>query len=189
MPPTDSFATEIYCPKCAQRYPLTTVLNLCRCGSPLLVDYDYQRAAEAIDRRGLSDGPSSMWRYRRLLPVQDESNIVTLDEGWTPLLKSQRIGPGREFPNLLFKDESVNPTGSFKARGLGMAVSRAKELGIDRGIIPTAGNAGSALAAYAAIAGIKCHVIMPRETPSAFMTDCRPGATRQSRPSRDDRGT
>jgi len=114
-----------------------------------------------------------MWKYRELFPVQDEANIVTLGEGWTPLLPSERIGPELGLKHLFFKDESVNPTGSFKARGLCMAVSRAKELGIDRLIIPTAGNAGSAAAAYAARAGMSCHIIMPSDTPKPFLVDCQ----------------
>jgi threonine synthase len=113
-----------------------------------------------------------MWRYRELLPVQDEANIITLGEGGTPLLPSTTIGKDLGVPNLYFKDETVNPTGSFKARGLCMAVSRAKELGIRKLIIPTAGNAGSAVAAYAARAGLECLVVMPKDVPSPFLVDC-----------------
>ena len=172
MSTTGSTATELYCPKCPKRYSLDTIINLCTCGSPLLVDYDYGKAARVIGPEVLSRRTGSMWKYVELLPVQHESHIVTLSEGDTPLLRSKTIGPSLNLPNLYFKDESVNPTGSFKARGMSAAVSRAKELGIENLIAPTAGNAGSALAAYAARAGLKSHVIMPRETPKPFMVDC-----------------
>ncbi|MCK4574738.1 MAG: threonine synthase [candidate division Zixibacteria bacterium] len=173
MAHTSSTATELYCPRCEARYSLETIINLCRCGTPLLVDYDYDTAAEDLDRRLLLAREPSMWRYRELLPVQDDASIVTLAEGGTPLLKSAGLETELGLSNLYFKDETVNPTGSFKARGLAMAVSRAKELGLHKLIIPTAGNAGSALAAYAARAGIDCRVIMPRDVPVAFQADCR----------------
>jgi threonine synthase len=113
-----------------------------------------------------------MWRYGEVLPVLGDENMVTLGEGMTPLTPSREIGHELGLENLFFKDESVNPTGSFKARGLGMAVSRAKELGLHKMIIPTAGNAGSALAAYAARAGLDCAVIMPEDVPAPFLVDC-----------------
>lgn len=172
MSSTGSTATELYCPKCPRRYSLSTVINLCECGSPLLVDYDYEAVARTLKVADLRNRDASMWKYRELLPVQDTENIITLGEGGTPLLRSKNIGPELGLDNLLLKDESVNPTGSFKARGLGMAVSRAKELGLTRLIIPTAGNAGSALAAYAAAAGLSAYVVMPEETPSPFLIDC-----------------
>lgn len=112
-----------------------------------------------------------MWRYLDLLPVKDTGNIVTLGEGMTPLLPSENIGKNLILSSLYFKDESKNPTGSFKARGLSVAVSKAKELGIDKIIIPTAGNAGSAVAAYCSRANIKCKIIMPEDTPEAFSID------------------
>ncbi|UCD63510.1 MAG: threonine synthase [Candidatus Zixiibacteriota bacterium] len=168
-----SAATYLHCPKCKERYDLRQVINLCKCGSPLLVAYDLMLAAQMMPREQLRSRLPTMWKYREVLPVQDDVNVVSLDEGGTPLLPSRRIGTVRRFPGLYFKDESVNPTGSFKARGLAMAVSRAKELGVGRVIIPTAGNAGSALAAYAALAGMKCHIVMPKETPTPFLVDCR----------------
>ncbi len=112
-----------------------------------------------------------MWRYSEMLPVQNNQNIVTLGEGMTPLQPSVTIGKKYGIEKLFIKDESLNPTGSFKARGLAMAVSKAKELGVEKIIIPTAGNAGSALAAYCARANIKCKVIMPESTPDAFAID------------------
>ncbi len=171
MPPTGSTAQDIYCPKCAARYDLSTVLTLCKCGAPVLVDYDYARAASIIDRPQLASRESTMWKYTELLPVLKSENVVSLGEGGTPLLPSATIGAELELPGLYFKDETGNPTGSFKARGLAMAVSRAKELGVERVIIPTAGNAGSAVAAYAARAGMKCKIIMPKDVPAPFLVD------------------
>jgi threonine synthase len=113
-----------------------------------------------------------MWRYFEVLPVMDRKNIVTLGEGMTPLLTADKLATRYGFADLLIKDESFNPTGSFKARGLSMAVSRAKELGVQRCIVPTAGNAGGALAAYCAKAGIACTVVMPRHTPDIFKQEC-----------------
>jgi threonine synthase len=116
------------------------------------------------------NGPS-MWKYAALLPVRDDDNIVSLGEGGTPLLKSVTIGSELGIPRLYFKDETTNPTGSFKARGLSAAVSKAKELGIRKLVIPTAGNAGSAVAAYAARAGLEALVIMPKDVPTPFLVD------------------
>jgi len=172
MPPTQSTATELYCSRCDNRYTLDTVITLCPCGGPILVDYDFNRASGLIDRSTIHRRSQSMWTFPEILPVQDDRNIVSLDEGGTPLLLSTAIGAELGLSSLYFKDESVNPTGSFKARGLGMAVSRAKELGITRVIIPTAGNAGSAVAAYAARAGLECMVIMPKDVPTPFLVDC-----------------
>jgi threonine synthase len=172
MPPTNTTVTDIYCPKCASRYPIDTVITLCECGAPLLIDYDYDEAAGLLRPDMLNSRPASMWKYREVLPVKDDVNIVSLGEGGTPLLPSQAIGKKLGVPELYFKDETMNPTGSFKARGLGMAVSRAKELGIKNLIIPTAGNAGSALAAYAARAGLECLIIMPKDVPAPFLVDC-----------------
>ncbi|MEW5922442.1 MAG: threonine synthase [Candidatus Zixiibacteriota bacterium] len=171
MPPTNTAVKDLYCSKCNARHDMQKIHTLCPCGGPLLVDYDYQLAAEMIGPDDLRMRPSVMWRYLELLPVKDTDNIVTLGEGGTPLLESAAIGDELGLRNLFFKDETVNPTGSFKARGLGMAVSRAKELGIKKLIIPTAGNAGSAVAAYAARAGIQCMIIMPKDVPAPFLVD------------------
>ena len=113
-----------------------------------------------------------MWRYAEMLPVINEDNVVTLGEGMTPLFALNKLAEKYGFSNLLLKDESLNPTGSFKARGLSVAVSKAKEFGITQCIIPTAGNAGGALAAYCAKADIKCTVVMPRHTPNIFKQEC-----------------
>jgi threonine synthase len=113
-----------------------------------------------------------MWRYKEVLPVLEEENIVSLGEGMTPILELKRLQAVYELPNLYLKDESKNPTGSFKARGLSAAVSKAKEFGVQTCIIPTAGNAGGALAAYCAKAGLKAIVVMPRHTPQVFKDEC-----------------
>ncbi len=172
MPSTQSTAIGLHCSRCQKRYDLNTVITLCPCGGPILVDYDLRQAARVLDKKTVRGRLPSMWKYREVLPVQDDRNIVSLDEGGTPLLLSTAVGAELGISSLYLKDESVNPTGSFKARGLSMAVSRAKELGITRVIIPTAGNAGSAVAAYAARAGLKCKVIMPEDVPAPFRIDC-----------------
>ena len=171
MASTNSTVKDLYCSKCDLRYNIDDVHTLCKCGGPLMVDYDYKKAAELLTPEIAKQRPPSMWRYREVLPVKNDENIVTLGEGGTPLLESSAIGQYLGLKNLYFKDETVNPTGSFKARGLGMAVSRAKELGLKRLIIPTAGNAGSAVAAYAARAGLKSMIIMPKDVPAPFLVD------------------
>jgi threonine synthase len=162
-----TFAQQIVCPRCDNRFPLSYVLNLCTCGSPLLVSYDLKKAAAALGKADLRGRTPSLWRYRELLPLQDDVNLVTLGEGCTPLLEAKTLA--REFgvKRLWIKDEAQNPTGSFKDRGLALAISRAKELGIKKIAIPSAGNAGGSLAAYAARARIEAHVFMPRDTPIA----------------------
>lgn len=134
-------------------------------GRPLWVRYDLDAIGRSVDRDTIAGRSPDMWRYRELLPVEEDANVVSLGEGMTPLLRADRIGAELGLSNLLVKDESQLPTGSFKSRGLAMAVSRAKELGVTRLAIPTAGNAGGALGAYAARAGIEAWVFMPKDTP------------------------
>jgi len=162
-----NFATEIVCARCENRFSLDKLLNLCTCGSPLLVRYDLKNAAATLAKTDLQGRAPSLWRYRELLPLQDDANLVTLGEGLTPLLEAKTLA--REFgvERLWIKDEAQNPTGSFKDRGLAVAISRAKEFGIKKVAIPSAGNAGGSLAAYSARAGIEAHVFMPRDTPVA----------------------
>lgn len=126
-----------------------------------------------ISKKHINLNERSMWRYATFLPLMDKNNRVTLGEGWTPILKMDRLAMQLGLSNLFIKDESFNPTGSFKARGLSMAVSKAKELGVEGCIVPTAGNAGGALSAYCAKAGIKSIVVMPRHTPKAFKKECK----------------
>src|SRR6266403_4111989 len=162
-----TFALEIACPRCARRFALKQLLNLCPCGSPLLVDYDLKKASGAIAKSFLRDRAPTLWRYRELLPLENDANLVSLGEGFTPLLEAKTLAGQCGVQRLWIKDEAQNPTGSFKDRGLSLAVSRAKELGVKKAAIPSAGNAGGSFAAYAARAGIEAHVFMPRDTPMA----------------------
>lgn len=171
---TRSTLTHLECSACAATYPARQLLNLCpACGKPLLARYDLRRAAETLTRESLVVRRPDMWRYEEMLPVQDDAAVVTLSEGWTPLLPAPRLGARIGCPNTYIKDEARNPTGSFKARGLCMAVSRAYELGARALAIPSAGNAAGALAAYAAVAGLPAHVFMPADVPSTFRAECR----------------
>jgi threonine synthase len=162
-----TFAQQIVCPRCNSRFPLSRLLNLCTCGSPLLVRYNLKEAATTLAKTDLQDRAPSLWRYRELLPLQDDANLVTLGEGLTPLLEAKTLACKIGVKCLWIKDEAQNPTGSFKDRGLSVAISLAKEFGIKKVAIPSAGNAGGSLAAYAARAGIEAHVFMPRDTPLA----------------------
>ncbi len=134
-------------------------------GRPLWVRYDLDLVGAAVTRAEVERREPTLWRYRELLPVERDENVVSLGEGMTPLVRCERLGRELGLENLWIKDESRLPTGSFKARGLVMAVSRARELGVERVAIPTAGNAGGALAAYAARAGMEAFVLMPEDTP------------------------
>jgi len=162
-----TLAQEIICPRCDHRFPLSRLLNLCTCGSPLLVRYDLKKASANFSISSLQGRVSSLWRYRELLPLRDDANLVSLGEGFTPLLPAESLAGELGLKRLWIKDEAQNPTGSFKDRGLSLAISRAKELGVKKAAIPSAGNAGGSLAAYAARARIEAHVFMPRDTPIA----------------------
>jgi threonine synthase len=162
-----SFAQEIICARCQNHFALAELLNLCTCGAPLLVSYDLAKAKTAIAKSSFAGRVSSLWRYRELLPLQDEANLISLGEGYTPLLQAKKLGAEFGLRQLWIKDEAQNPTGSFKDRGLSLAISRAKELGVKKAAIPSAGNAGGSFAAYAARAGIEAHVFMPHDTPMA----------------------
>ena len=162
-----SFAQEIACPRCLKRFGLSELLNLCPCGSPLMVRYDLEKAKTAFVKSSLEGRVASLWRYRELLPLQNDANLISLGEGYTPILHAKTLGDELGLRRLWIKDEAQNPTGSFKDRGLSLAISRAKELGVKKAAIPSAGNAGGSFAAYAARAGIEAHVFMPRDTPIA----------------------
>jgi len=165
-------ATHLECSTCNSRYPADAPNNLCTCGSPLLVRYDFSVIRHRWLRRDVSSGPATMWRYGPVLPVSPES-IVSLGEGWTPLLRARRLGARIGSESLWVKDEGLNPTASFKARGLSCAVSMCVELGIRKLAIPSAGNAASAMAAYAAAAGLEAHIFMPRDVPQANYIECK----------------
>ena len=145
--------------------------HLCACGAPLLARYDLTAARE-WQPESLSGRVASMWRYRELMPLLDGDDPITLGEGWTPLVHARRLGRDLGLTRLFIKDESLNPTNSFKARGLSAAVTRAAGLGAQALSVPSAGNAANALAAYAAAAGIPAHVFMPRDVKVPFIREC-----------------
>jgi threonine synthase len=168
-----TFAQEIVCPRCNNRFPLSQLVNLCSCGSPLLVRYDLKAASAALAKSALRDRVPTLWRYRELLPLQNDANLISLGEGFTPLIEAKTLAREFGLDRLWIKDEAQNPTGSFKDRGLSLAVSRAKELGVKKMAIPSAGNAGGSLAAYAAHVGIEAYVFMPKDTPAANQIEAR----------------
>lgn len=169
-----SFLKQLLCPICGETYDPAEIQTVCQipgCGTSLFADYHFPKGVGPAD---LLDGrPATMWRYHEFLPVLREANIVSLGEGFTPILCLNNLLSDVGDNEVLWKDESGNPTGSFKARGISGAVSKAKELGITDIVTPTAGNAGGALAAYCARAGIKAHVYMPKLTPHVFKDECR----------------
>ena len=169
-----SFISFIECSGCGQTFSIDQIHTYCPdCQSPLLPRYDLGTVRDQVDRDAIRHRSIGMWRWHELLPVMNPENFVFLGEGDTALLHIPHVGDSLELPNLFVKDESKNPTGSFKARGLAAAVSKAKELGIEKVIIPTAGNAGGAMAAYAARANIKAMIYMPKDTPRANIAESR----------------
>ncbi len=172
------FAQDIVCPRCQKQFSLSQLLNLCSCGSPLLVRYDLREARAQFTPSSLKGRVASLWRYREVLPVQDDANRVSLGEGFTPLLEANTLARATGLKRVWIKDEAQNPTGSFKDRGLCLAITMARELGVKKVAIPSAGNAGGSLSAYAARAGIEAHVFMPTDTPRANQIEARQyGAT------------
>ena len=174
-----SYITHLQCYSCGNHFDSEKIQTFCPdCQSPLLARYDLKTAREKLDRDQFRQRPRGMWRWQELLPVHEQENMINLGEGDTPLLKLTNLGSELGLSHLYVKDESLNPTGSFKARGLAAAVSKAKELGVTKVIIPTAGNAGGAMAAYAARGGLKAHIFMPNDTPVANVEESRiAGAT------------
>jgi threonine synthase len=161
-----SFLSHLECSRCRKTHDAERVQNLCDCGGPLLVRYDLEAAARAVRPSDLAGRVSSLWRYHELLPVRDAKNIVTLGEGMTPLFPLPRLGAELGLRDLWLKDEGLNPTASFKARGAATGVSRAKELGITALAMPTNGNAGGAWASYGARAGMSVTLVMPTDAPA-----------------------
>src|SRR5215207_7840874 len=165
--------THLECALCGLEHEAHRLHNLCRnCGKPLLVRYDLERAKMTLTKESLVARRPDLWRYREVLPVEHDANIISLGEGWTPLLRARRLGKRVKVHELYIKDESQNPTQSFKARGMAAAVSMAKELGVKKLAVPSAGNAAGALAAYAARAGLQSFIFMPRDTPRANVVEC-----------------
>jgi threonine synthase len=165
--------THLECARCRTTFDPGQVRNSCDCGGPLLARYDLKLARESWSREWIASGPSTIWRYAPVLPVRKPASIVSLGEGMTPLVHTRRIGDSLGVPDLWIKDEGLNPTGSFKARGFSCAVSMAVELGITKTVIYSSGNAAGALAAYAAAAGIEAGVSIPRSAPQSNYIECR----------------
>ena len=171
---TRAGATRLECTRCGAHYDADALAGLSSCcAKPLYPRYDLAAMRDSFTPASLSGRSADLWRYEEVLPVRDRAQRVTLGEGFTPLLDAPRLARELGFERVLIKDEGANPTGSFKARGLCMAISRALELGVREVAIPTAGNAGSATAAYAAAAGIRAHVVAPRDTPRVIIEEIR----------------
>ena len=168
------FLTHLGCTSCGLRYEWSRLQNLCtRCEKPLFAQYDLEAAGRRLKRETLASRERSLWRYRELLPLPLAVEPVSLGEGGTPLLRAERFGGKTGLTSLWIKDEGQNPTQSFKARGMAVAVSMAKHLGATKLAVPSAGNAGGALAAYAARAGLAANIFMPADTPRANIIECR----------------
>ncbi len=167
--------THLECALCGLRHEAGVLQNLCiECGKPLLVRYDLRTVGRTLNPSALKDRESNLWRYREVLPVADWNNVVSFGEGWTPLLSAERLAATLPVKlDLYIKDEGQNPTQSFKARGMTAAISMAKELGVRRVAVPSAGNAAGALAAYAARAGMEAFIFMPADTPKANIIECQ----------------
>ena len=167
--------THLECALCGLRHEAGVLQNLCiTCGKPLLVRYDLDAAAKTLTKESLKTRAADLWRYREVLPVENADDIVSLGEGWTPLFKTDRLAAKLPVKlNLFIKDEGQNPTQSFKARGMTAAISMAKELGVKKLAVPSAGNAAGALAAYAAKAGMEAFIFMPSDTPRANIVECQ----------------
>ena len=170
---TNSTFSHLECSKCGIKYSKNELHNLSPCCSlPLFPKYDLEKARSVLHKSDLKNRESTMWRYQEMMPVDYEENIISLGEGWTPLVNADRLGELLGFPNLYLKNESINPTGSFKDRGMSVAISKAKEFGLNKLAIPTAGNAGGATAAYTAKTGQEAFIFMPSDTPKAFQVEC-----------------
>lgn len=162
------------CPECGKQFDPGIPQTFCRaCNSPILAQYDLSALARTLNRGEISSRPRGMWRWHELLPLQTPEHAVSLGEGDTPLLALENLSARFKTPHLLLKDEALNPTGTFKARGMSAAVSRAVELGRREFVIPTAGNAGGALAFYAGRSGCKAHVYMPSDTPMPIQAEVK----------------
>ncbi|MFI7026039.1 threonine synthase [Micromonospora sp. NPDC049900] len=164
--------THLECPRCGTEHDAHVPQNLCVCGSPLLARYDLAAVRRTVEPERFGLRPADLWRYRELLPVADPTYVTTLGEGWTPMLRAPAYGAEIGVDDLLVKDEGLTPTGSFKARGAAVGVSRARELGVRRIAMPTNGNAGAAWATYAARAGMGATIAMPLSAPTICRREC-----------------
>jgi threonine synthase len=167
-----SALSHLDCPRCGTRHDADRVQGTCSCGSPLLARYDLRQVAGQAGLRDIAGRPADLWRYHELLPVREAARVVSLGEGMTPLVPVPRIGGAFGVPDLLMKDEGLLPTGTFKARGAAVGVSRAAELGVAAIAMPTNGNAGAAWSAYAARAGVRSLVVMPVAAPRITRAEC-----------------
>jgi threonine synthase len=167
-----SHLSHLECAACGTTHDADVPQNLCACGSPLLARYDLAALAAATTFDAMAARPPTLWRYRELLPFRADEHVVTMGEGMTPLVALPRLGERLGVPRLLMKDEGLIPTGSFKARGAAVGVSRARELGIGRVAMPTNGNAGAAWSAYAARGGVRALVVMPAGAPEITRREC-----------------
>lgn len=166
------YVSHLKCPQCGNTYASEELIQLCACGAPLLVEYDLQQITRVLNKNMLKERRPDLWRYQELLPVKNPANIVSLGEGMTPLLHLKRLGREIGLPQLYLKDEGIIPTGTFKARGAAVGVSRAKELGVKTLAMPTNGNAGAAWALYCAAAGIRAVIVMPEDAPPIPRGEC-----------------
>src|SRR4051794_4992227 len=172
MTTISSALSHLECSRTGVRHDADVVQGVSAAGVPLLARYDVERAARTLTRESLAARPATLWRYREMLPVRDPASITSLGEGMSPLLPLPRYGARIGVPELLMKDEGLIPTGTFKARGAAVGVSRAAELGVTGVAMPTNGNAGAAWAAYAARAGMTCLIAMPVGAPAITRTEC-----------------
>jgi threonine synthase len=172
VPTPYSALSHLECARCGAEHDATRVQGLCSCGSPLLARYDTGRVAAQLDRADIAGRPPDLWRYHEMLPVSAPGRVVSLGEGMTPLLPMPALGTALGVPRLLMKDEGLIPTGTFKARGAAVGVSRAAELGVRGVAMATNGNAGAAWAVYAARAGLRSLIVMPDGAPDITYAEC-----------------
>lgn len=167
-----SYLDHLECGRCSKIYDANVVQGLCECGSPLLVRYDLSSLKNALSKDEISKREPNLWRYHEMLPVTNERFVVSLGEGMTPLINLPTLGKELGLQKLIMKDEGLLPTGTFKARGAAVGISRAKELGVKQVAMPTNGNAGAAWATYAARAGIETLIVMPKDAPEITRAEC-----------------
>ncbi len=167
------YLEKLECTRCKATYSPENPHNLCQCGAPLFARYKLKQIKDELKREDINNRPPNLWRYRELLPITEGKDIISLGEGFTPLTPAISLGKKLGLERLWIKDESFNPTGSFKARGMSVAISMAKKLGIKEVCLPSAGNAAGAAAAYSARAEIGAFVFMPQDTDTCFILECK----------------
>jgi threonine synthase len=167
-----SYVSHLSCPKCSLTYDKDLIHQLCQCGAPLLVEYDLENLKQSWQPTDLIGRRNDLWRYHELLPVQEMDNVISMGEGMTPLIPMKNLGENMGIHELFMKDEGIIPTGTFKARGAAVGVSKAKELGVKELAMPTNGNAGAAWSLYAAKSGIASTIVMPVDAPSITRNEC-----------------